>query len=404
MTLSDKIKQQVSFEMLLAKMNLHTDNSGFMQSFYVSEMQRTGSLKVNFRENYYKCFATNEGGSVIDFYKDYYGIDVATAIKELAGLFGIEGEKEHSGREVKRSIQIKSFDEWINKNILEAMSEDERYIYEERLSITGFDTSKQRELTNNVLSRYNEIYDICVAPVKKYRQRLIYKVLTEFYKYCLSRPNRKAVDYLTIERGFSDKALQYFKIFTINNYNEVSNHLKKVFSLQDLIKTGLYNEKGNLIFYNHRIIIPYLRQGYIIYCRARYFAEAGNWKSDGCKYLGLKNDALNLNSPKRFYNFDALEKMHPMESLYFTEGELDVVAMYELNKWTLGIPGASNLPDSGIEEIVKFRNLIYAGESDKAGMGLYEALKEKITKAGKQLDRVIFPQHIKDANELLCQN
>jgi DNA primase len=406
MSLADKVKNRVSFLELVKHIGLQystRDNRyGWMQSIYINKKQKTGSLKIDFSKNVYCDYGdNNKGGSVIDFYADYYNVDIGTAIKELARIFNIEDVPFNPAvREKFIQVEEKSFDEWVDKDIIQAFTDEERYLFEERISLSGYKTDIKNVLTESCIKEYKAFFSMCFLPAKRERLRLTHKILMELYFYCSHKPNKGAIDYLTIKRGLSIRALQHFKIFTIDNYNQVNMHMKKHFSLSDLQKSGLYNDKGNLIFYGHRIIIPYLSKGYITYCRGRYYDSDGNTQSDN-KYLGLRSDALRLNSPKRLFNEDILTTLHPLESLFFVEGELDVVAMFELDKHSVGIPGTSNLPED-LTKLQRLNKFIYAGESDEAGNKLFSLLKSKLSEMNKSITKITFPDNIKDANELLC--
>jgi DNA primase len=45
------------------------------------------SLAVNLAENYWQCFAGCGGGTIIDFYMQWYSVDVGTAIQALKERF-----------------------------------------------------------------------------------------------------------------------------------------------------------------------------------------------------------------------------------------------------------------------------------------------------------------------------
>ena len=48
------------------------------------------------------------------------------------------------------------------------------------------------------------------------------------------------------------------RIRTIDNYEEISGRLREIYSLEVLQYVGLFNERGNLRFYKHPLIFPYL--------------------------------------------------------------------------------------------------------------------------------------------------
>jgi DNA primase len=194
------------------------------------------------------------------------------------------------------------------------------------------------------------------------------------FTYCLKYFGHDVpfYSYLSEGRKLSSKIIEEKELFYIGNYNQVNNHLKKVFDIGDLQRSGLYNEKGNLIFYNHRLVIPYKYKNEMVYLRARCIGEADGFS----KYLGLINDELNLNTPKRFYNVDVIDKLFPGEHLYLVEGEFDAIMMEDLGYNAVGIPGVGNLPnDKWLRRLFPFK-VILLPDNDDAGRKLELKLRD----------------------------
>lgn len=415
MNLADKIKDKVCFRALVEKMTLQVDRNGFLQSIYINSKQRTGSLRIDFAKNVYYDFAVNRGGSVIDFYADYHNTDIGTAIKELAMMFGIEEEVQEVKRDTFVNIQELSFNEWVDKLAYNEMSECERYYYDERLGFTGFDFNKKFVLTEDMKKLFASMHNQAFRLVQLQRILNNSKIFNELYDYCKLRPCINAYNYLVKVRKLPLDVLDKFKVFTIANYFEVNNHLRKMFSIKDLQRSGLFSEKGNLIFASHRIIIPYLNNNDIVYLRGRYFdAEC---KLDGdLKYLGLKNDKVDVNSPKRFFNFDVIKGMLDFEKLYITEGEFDTIALKTLGFNAIAVPGSGNIPRIELFARIKKFNIVICVDDDEAGKGLLtgeytdkngelrkrrEWLLDSLEKVGASVSIKELPT--KDVNELLMR-
>ena len=198
-------------------------------------------------------------------------------------------------------------------------------------------------------------------------------------------------NYLQVNRSIHPEFIKKFKLFYIGNYFEVNNHLKKIASPDDLHRCGLVNDKGNLIFAKHRIIIPYLSKGQIVYLRARYFDQDYNTNCNGAKYIGLKNDGLNVNTAKRLYNLDTAQKMFEFERIFITEGEFDAIIAEQMGFNCVAIPGVGNLPEKQLELIVKF-NPVICVDNDEAGRMLEDNLTNFFNKRGKDVTVKNLPQ------------
>ncbi len=383
MSVIDEIKKYIGILEVVKKLGFRPIRQGknyFINSIYKNE--KSPSLLLNISSNKYYCFATGQGGDVIQFYQDACNIDKTTAIKELAEICGITREN------IQLSKRSENYSEnYFNKNsenVIEDMTEEEKEVYYERL---GFTDSEKEALKT----------------VKLFRLENNKKVFKEFYEYCQSKGwNEKAALYLITERKLDWDLIKRFKIFCVDNYFEVNNHLKKLFPLEMLQKSGLFNQKGNLIFFAHRIIIPYLHNNEIIYLRGRYFDQDNNTKTDRCKYIGLGNDLLGLNATKRFFNTDILNKMLPGEKLFLVEGEFDCVALEQIGYNTLCIPGASNIPTLDKFKRLLHYNILFCGDNDEAGKGLLSKLTEIFAHYKKEFTVKELPT--KDINEFLVVN
>ena len=91
MNLIEEIKSRINIVDLAIELGLQPTRKDFIFSIYRKEKNR--SLKLYRKTNTFKCYATDHWGDVIDFYKDYYGIDVKQAVKELAEKLGLEYSK-----------------------------------------------------------------------------------------------------------------------------------------------------------------------------------------------------------------------------------------------------------------------------------------------------------------------
>ena len=352
-----EIKQRITVYDLCNRAGIEVKGA-FIPSIYKQE--RTPSLKIYGRGESYYCFATNQGGDVIDFYEALYNVDTKTAVSELKALAGLDGSSV-----IKRERQeVKSGKLEAKNDVFERMTAYEKEFYEERLAIHLED-----------VANVDVAVSLSILDVKHKRLERNREVFEEFYYYCITKGwDEAAYNYLTKHRKIDPYQIENCKIFFIKNYNEVNNHLKKIFSLEQLQKSGLYNEKGNLIFYKHRIIIPYLyyKDYQLLYLRGRLWEDAGSEKQEvnASKYLGLINDALDVNTSKRFYNDVVVDTMIPGEPLYIVEGEFDAVILQQMGYNAICVPGAGNIPPRRKFQRLRLFNINICVDNDEAGSKL----------------------------------
>jgi len=333
----------------------------------IHKAEKTPSLHIYPGGETYHDFSSGNGGDVIDFYQALYNLDKSTAIKELAKLAGIDGSKQEYREKVKLPVIEKT-------DHLKAMSEEEHFFYEERAALSN-EKQALHETKILRLHRNQEVFE-------------------ELFNYC-QRYNKEFFfsQYLHVKRNIAFEFIKKFKLFYIHNYFEVNNHLKKQFAIADLRRVGLFNDNGNLIFAKHRIIIPYLSNGQIVYLRARYFVpdEISESKKISVKYIGLKNDALGVNTAKRLYNLDTIKKMFEFERIFITEGEFDAIIMEQMGFNCVAIPGVGNLPEKQLERLLKSQHVICV-DNDEAGRTLELNLTEFFNKRGKDVSIKNLPQ------------
>lgn len=367
MNIIEQIKEKINIKDLCRIASLEIVNNK-IRSIYRDE--RTPSLHIYDNGLSFKDYSSGASGDVIDFYMQLYNLDKKTAIKQLADIAKID-KSELAQRQAVNLPPIEKTDH------LKAMSDEERFFYEER---AGISDEKQA------------LYETRLLRLHRNSQ-----VFEEMYNYCGQYQNAEMFNnYMQVQRSIHPDFINKFKLFYIGNYFEVNNHLKKKFDLSDLRRCGLFNDKGNLIFAMHRIVIPYLSNGQMVYLRARYFDQDFNTNCKGSKYIGLKNDALNVNTAKRLYNMDTLKSMLEFEYIYITEGEFDAIIAEQMGFNCVAIPGVGNLPDKQLEKLLKF-NPIICVDNDEAGRTLEFNLSEFFNKRGKVVMIKNLPQ--KDITE-----
>jgi DNA primase len=366
MQLSDKIKEVVRIEDLANRLGYPVQRNGFCFSIYKQE--KTPSLKLYPPTDTFYDFSSGEHGSVFDFYMGVYNVDFATAVRELGDMYGITYGQGAEG--IAHRVKPQKAVRQSTENIFDCMSIDERILYEER---AGISDEKQ-----------------ALIEVQKYRIERNAEIFEHLYLYCTERGwAAEAWEYLTNSRVLSAKSIVFFRLFFIKNYFEVNNHLKKRFDMEDLRRAGLFNLKedgsGNLIFYHHRLIIPYLHNKKIVYLRGRYFDSDNETATSSNKYLGLRSDALGVNTPKRFYNIDALTGILPGEKVYITEGEFDAMLLEDLGCKAIAIPGVGNLPKAEKFKMLNKAEVVVCPDNDEAGSKMLDVIQKVFRDMGKEV-------------------
>jgi len=380
--LIEEIKQRLPIDTLMQWVGRKIYKKGkhsFVHSPFRDE--RTPSCEINLQTNRFVDYGNGERGSVIDFWAAEYSMEFKDAITDLADKLGIaprdSAYNKSSRRDSPKSFYKKEkFIDYVRKAFISAntkktfLSEREKEIAYERLGMAcSISNDEIIELTPENKKKLESIIKQCLKPVRKARLEVNQTIFKEMRRYCLLKGFSDDIyKYITKTRKISADVIERFQLFTINNYFQLDRHLKKEFETEDLFRAGLLSEKGNLIFYAHRLFIPYLHYNEPIYLRARYFDYKGNWSpGSGDKYFGLRNDELNLNSPKRLYNSDILLNMLPGERVFTVEGEPDVWVMdVEFKKNSVGFPGAGQLSEAWLKLLLEY-NIIVCVDNDSAG-------------------------------------
>ena len=323
----------------------------------------------------------NKSGDVIDFYGYYQNIpDNKAAIKDLCNILGISGndftfdKREPEETKVHNKKFIYCFDEALLDSMTGAEQEKFWQLTRNYFSYSHMDTV---EVTPKFTKKLKYVIELNLVEIRKIRLKKNREIFEELIHYCRNNgPDVEMFNYLVHERKLNWRILERLQFVYIFDYYKINNHLRKKYDLEDLQKSGLYNDNGNLRFNKHRIIIPHLYNNRPVYLRGRYFDENCNPKPQNGegKYKGLANDEINVNKTKRFYNIDVINSMRKGERLYICEGELDAVALETLGRNGLGIPGAGNIPlKAAFEKLLNYE-IVLIGHDDGAGQKMIDRL------------------------------
>jgi len=300
---------------------------------------RSFSLGLDVARNRYKCFACGEQGSIIDLYKQIKGLELSQAIKELAEMTGLTPISHQTGYK----------------------GQNKPY----KATSTPYKAEmRQPEAHSEDLGACSDIYE-------------------EFYFYCIGL-DQESGDYLK-SRGLKQETLDRFLLFSVKDYQATDKHLKSKFSTDELSKAGIVGEKGNLIFYKHKIIIPFLQDGRIIFLQGRRLDQ------EQPKYLHLKR-------PVPLYNRDALTELEKGKKIYIAEGVFDAMMLEQNGYKAVGILGVNNFkPDNA--DLFKGLDVVLALDNDEAGERGTNELAKMFYLKGQGVSSKQLPDGIKDITD-----
>jgi DNA primase len=220
---------------------------------------------------------------------------------------------------------------------------------------------------------------------------VIYESLRDF---CLAQPSnelsRQALEYLR-SRGFSDKTLRDFRLFAIKDYAEATWHLKSRFATLDLQASGLFNEKNNLIFFKHPLLIPYYRDGRIVYLQGRYL---------GVPPEGFHKYMFLAGKPVTLFNHDILKNLRLGTRVYITEGAFDCLTLVQAGFAAVSL-GSANVFKREWAKLFRRYEVCFYLDNDTAGHRAAQELEEIFHHLGVSTSREwkTPPPGYKDVND-----
>ncbi|MBQ3715370.1 MAG: toprim domain-containing protein [Fibrobacter sp.] len=159
------------------------------------------------------------------------------------------------------------------------------------------------------------------------------------------------------------------RIRTIDDYEEISGRLREIYSLEVLQYVGLFNERGNLRFYKHPLIFPYLDSK----MRSFYFQARAIDKS-------IVPKELNLRGTVPFpYNVSALDEKPGW--VYLCEGVVDTLTFIGRNVPAVGIPGVRSFKMEWLP-LFKNKSVVLCLDNDEAGRNGMEYIQGVFDQAG----------------------
>ena len=328
---------------------------------------RNPSLSISERDGLFNCFACGVKGDVIHLWMEVRNVTFQIALEELAHTF-----------------------------------------------VPGLCNSILPENKNNTVnlppkhSQYNK-------PTTKY---ILKQVFEDIYKafQTIAPLQNSGYDYLRNNRGFNDEIINKFGFFEISNletYRNINNQLKNKFSLTDLQESGLFNNKGNLIFGTERIIIPFFFKGKLIYLQGRYIGNDTTIKARYINLSGIPYPLFNAECLLALETVNSLKDIDRWQKIVICEGVLNAISWMQLGQPAVACGSASKWNNSWAERYFKNRKVIvYLNfDNDPSGEKAYQKNEQgqfthPLTKSLRSNDVTIkkpvpFPDGIKDANDYL---
>lgn len=284
------------------------------------------SLGFDTKTNRFKCFACGVQGSVIDLYKEMKGVDVKTAIQELAnGHTTSYADTPAPQNSVKKTTKPQ---------------EDLGLVYEDLLQFTTLD--------------------------------------------------KETAEYL-LNRGLSGETTKRFNITAIHDYPTINKQLKEKYKLETLQEAGIYSDKGNLIFYKHKVVIPFYERGKVVFLQGR------NLDGIHPKYLNLAKDG------KPMFNTEALESIHEGDKVYLCEGVFDAMRLSQEGYNAVAILGVTDFTEEKVKQF-KRANVVLALDNDEAGREMTQTIAKLFYFTGKTVRIKQLPEGVKDITDYFLQH
>lgn len=290
------------------------------------------SLGLDTKTNRFKCFACGVSGSIIDLYMQVKGINsFQQAISELNALTGLEKLPQMAGDGYKKTAQTK-------------------------------ETGK-------------------ITPI-----RGIYEALKGF----CGGLDKESLDYLTGgSRGLTKETIARFNIFSIKDYAQVNGLMKDKYSLEQLKEAGLVSKQGNLIFYRHKIITPFIKDGEIIFLQGR------RTDNQHPRYMHLKRSVP-------LFNTETLKTLKAGERVYICEGVFDAIMLEQQDYRAVAILGVNNFKPE-MAGPFKGLDVMLCLDNDESGRQATKALARAFLPKGQGVRQKILPEGIKDITEFFLK-
>ncbi len=259
---------------------------------------------------------------------------------------------------------------------------------------------EQRQELQRQLSQREQLYEIMAITAK-------------FYQHALNQPQgEQALNYLKIDRSFSDETIQSFQLgYSPSGWETLANYLitQKKFPPKAIEAAGLIipRKDGNSYYdrFRDRLMIP------IFDVRGRVIGFGGRTLSDEQpKYLNSPETEL-FDKGKTLYGLDrSKDSINKTDRAVVVEGYFDVIALHAAGITNAVAALGTALSSIQVKQLVKFtesKQIILNFDADKAGtIAAERAIGEVANLAyqGQLQLRILNLSSGKDADEFLKNN
>lgn len=268
-----------------------------------------------------------------------------------------------------------------------------------QISIRTLEPEQRQELQRK-LSQREQLYEILA-------------ITANFYQHALHQPQgEKALNYLKIDREFSDETIQGFQLgYSPSGWETLANYLieQKKFPPQAIEAAGLIilRKDGNSYYdrFRDRLMIP------ICDLRGRVIGFGGRTLSDEQpKYLNSPETEL-FDKGQTLYGLDqAKDSINKTDRAVIVEGYFDVIALHAAGITSAVAALGTALSLAQVKQLVKFtesKQIILNFDGDKAGsIATDRAIGEiaNLAYQGQLQLRILNLPSGKDADEFLKSN
>lgn len=289
------------------------------------------SFSVDLARGLFHCFSREEGGDAIRFYELMHGVSFARAVREMAREIGIEDPAQLPLR-FRAAPDVEAIE-------------------------------SPAPLDAEELSR----------------------VCAKFLETCEAEDQTEGIAYLA-RRGIDRRTITRagVRYFPRRAYARVMRRMMSAFTFDTLRHSGLFNSRGHLTFYRHRLLFPFLLEKRPVYLQARTTA-AGTEP----RWHNLRGSVPCL------YNIDALNKLPSGAIVYLVEGFTDTLTLAAHGFAAAGLVGAGGLREEWIAPLARFQ-IVAALDPDAAGRRAALRYREMFTARGLTLAALELPRDVND--------
>lgn len=295
----------------------------------------TPSLSIDLNRGLFHCFSRDEGGDAIRFYELMHGVPFGRAVRELARDLGVGADGADEALDTR--------------------------------------AAPDREATD---------HQALDEPLGAER---MCAMCERFLEVCRQEEQAEGVSYLA-RRGIDARTMIRAGIayFPRRSYRRIMRSMLDAFALQELQRSGLFNDEAHLTFYRHRLLFPFYSEGRAVYLQARTTASGVE-----PRWHNMRGVVPSL------YNVDALTDKLSGEVVYLVEGFTDTLTLLAHDFAAVGIVGASGFKEEWLAQLARFRP-VAALDNDEAGERAATRYQEMFSARGLKLARLSLPSDVND--------